>query len=172
MSIFNSLLNVQPVSRVRRNHGLEHATLNILAEQHPHLHLAGHSDMEGFWVIGDVSTEDLANAVDLALARMNAGESDLAIHPNCGTNFVTAGAAAGLTAWLVMLTSGRGLRQKLERLPLVISLATLALIAAQPLGLLVQARVTTSGVPGGLQVTQIMAGNQGRLKSHRVVTRG
>ena len=172
MGILDSFLNITAVSRVRRNHGLEHATLNILAQQHPHIYLAGHSDVQGFWVVGDVPTQDLADAVGQALDRMNAGERDLAIHPNCGTNFVTAGAAAGLAAWLVMLTGGRSLRQKLDRLPLVISMATLALIAAQPLGLILQARVTTSGQPGNLRVTEIMARQQGRLLTHRVVTQG
>jgi hypothetical protein len=172
MGLLNGLLTLQPVSRVRRNHGLEHATLNILAEQYPHAHLAGHSDVGGFWVIGDVPTEVLADAVTQALERMRAGEHGLAIHPNCGTNFVTAGAAAGVVAWLVMLPGGKTLRQKLERLPMVISLATLAIIAAQPLGLQLQAQVTTSGRPGDLAVIQVTAGQQGRLMAHRVATQG
>lgn len=172
MGILDSLLNTPAVSRVRRNHGLEHATLNILAQAYPHSYLAGHSDVGGFWVVGDVPTEVLADAVGQALDRMNAGEKELAIHPNCGTNFVTAGAAAGLAAWLVMLTGGRGIRQKLDRLPLVIAMATLALIAAQPLGFILQARVTTSGQPGNLKVIEIMAEQQGRLQAHRVLTQG
>ena len=172
MGILDSLLNLPSVSRVRRNHGLEHATLNILAEHFPHSHLAGHSDVAGFWVIGDVPTEAVAEAVGSALERMKAGEQDLAIHPNCGTNFVTAGAAAGIAAWLVMLTSGRSLRQRIDRLPMVISLATVAIIFAQPLGLLLQARVTTSGKPGDLQVTRIAAEQQGRFMAHRIVTQG
>jgi hypothetical protein len=172
MGLLDSFLSLPAVSRVRRNHGLEHATLNILAEQNPRLHLAGHSDVAGFWVVGDVPTEAVAEAVGLALERMKAGEQELAIHANCGTNFVTAGAAAGIAAWLVMLTSGRSLRQKIERLPMVISLATVAIIIAQPLGLILQARVTTSGKPGNLRVIQISAGQQGHFLAHRVVTQG
>lgn len=172
MGILDSLLALPAVSRVRRNHGVEHATLNILAEQFPRAHLGGHSDVGGFWVIGDVPTQAVADAVGLALERMRAGEHGLAIHPNCGTNFVTAGAAAGLVAWLVMLPGGKSIRQKVERLPMVISLATLAIIVAQPLGLLLQARVTTSGLPGDLAVTQIIADQQGRLLTHRVMTQG
>jgi hypothetical protein len=172
MGILDNLLSLPAVSRVRRNHGLEHATLNILAEQFPRAPLAGHSDVGGFWVIGDVPTQAVADAAGLALERMRAGEHGLAIHPNCGTNFVTAGAAAGLAAWLVMLPGGKSIRQKVERLPMVISLATLAIIVAQPLGLLLQARVTTSGLPGDLAVTQIIAGQQGQLLTHRVMTQG
>lgn len=172
MELLDIFLNLPAVSRVRRNHGLEHATLHILAEQYPHTHLAGHSDVAGFWVLGDVSTEAVADAVELALKRLRSGENELAIHPNCGTNFVAAGAAAGLAAWLVMLPGGQKLRDKLERLPMVVALATLAIIVAQPFGLLLQARVTTSGKPGDLQVTQITAGQQGRLQAYRVVTQG
>ncbi len=172
MGILDSFFNSNMVSRVRRNHGLEHATLNILAQQFPHTHMAGHSDPGGFWVMGDIPTQALADAVTQALDRLKAGEKDLAIHPNCGTNFVTAGAAAGLAAWLVMLIGGRSLRQKLDRLPLVVSAATIALILAQPLGLMLQAEVTTSGEPGSLKVTEIFANPQGRMQAHRVLTQG
>lgn len=63
-------------------------------------------------------------------------------------------------------------RDKLERIPLAASLATLALMLAQPVGLQVQERVTTSGKPGELQVVEIFASQRGRIKAHRVLTRG
>ena len=146
--------------------------MNILAAKHPRAALAGHSDLKGFWLLGDVATEDVAEAVFQALARMREGERELAIHANCGTNFVAVGLVAGVAAWLGMLGVGRGFRQKLERLPLVILLTTLAMIFAQPLGPLLQERVTTSGEPGDLQVTQIIATQQGPLKAHHIITRG
>ncbi len=163
---------VSPFSRLQRNHGLEHATLHILAENHPHLSLAGHSDLGGFWILGNVETDELRGAVNEALARMREGQHDLAIHPNCGTNFVTTGALAGIAAWLGMLGTGRDNRDKFERLPIVIGLATIALMAGQPLGLLMQARVTTSGYPGTLEVVDIQPRQRGRVRAHRVSTRG
>src|SRR5512146_3538660 len=90
------------ISRVRRNHGLEHATLHILSERHPGLPMAGHSDFGGFWIVGNLEVDDLQSAVDEALERMNNGEEELAIHPNCGTNFATAGVMAGGAAFLAM----------------------------------------------------------------------
>ena len=161
-----------PISRLQRNHGLEHATLHVLADSYPHLSLAGHSDVGGFWILGNVETEDLRSAVGEALARMKSGEHGLAVHPNCGTNFVATGALAGLAAWSGMLGAGRSTRDKFERLPIVIGLATLALIAGQPLGLLLQARVTTSGFPGDLEVVDIQPSQRGRVRAHRVITRG
>jgi hypothetical protein len=172
MTTVANILNTPPVSRVRRNHGLEHATLNVLAGRFPGVNMAGHSDLGGFWILGEVPTEAVEEAVTQALARMQAGEGGLAIHANCGTNFVATGIVAGLAAWLGMLGSGRRFRDKLERLPLVISLTSMALIFSQPLGPLLQARVTTSGEPGSLRVTQVIATHQGPFKAHHVITEG
>jgi len=160
------------ISRVRRNHGLEHATLHILARRFPQQGLAGHSDTRGFWLVGDVPSHEVEAAVREALARMRAGESGLAIHPNCGTNFATSGILAGVAAYLAVIGVGPRFRDKLERLPLAATLATLALIISQPLGTLLQARYTTSGVPGSLEVVAIHRRKRGKMMAHRVQTRG
>jgi hypothetical protein len=168
----SDLLAYPPISRVRRNHGLEHATLYVLAERRPGRSLAGHSDFRGFWIIGDVETEELNAAVSEALRRLNTGESQLAVHPFCGTNLATAGILAGGAAALAMFGAGRRWRDKLDRLPLAMSLATLALIFAQPLGMTLQREVTTSGVPGALRVVRITPQVRGQIKAHRVLTEG
>jgi hypothetical protein len=167
-----SILGVPAVSSIRRNHGLEHATLHILSQRYPGLSLAGHSNAAGFWLLGDVPTEAVRSAVDEALQRMRAGEHNLAVHANCGTNFVTAGTIAGVVGAMAMFGVGRRVKDKLERLPLAASLATIGLILAQPLGLLIQERITTSGQPGSLEVTDIKATRRGRLQAHRISTRG
>jgi hypothetical protein len=172
ISLLQPLLDIPFISRVRRNHGLEHATLNILSEHHPKLSLGGHSDGGGFWIVGNVETADLQEAVHQALTRMRSGEAELAVHPNCGTNFVTAGAMAGVAASFVMITAGKRLRDKLERLPVAISMATLALMVAQPVGLNVQANITTSGVPGMLEVDGVMLTRERTMRVHRVLTHG
>ena len=159
-------------SRVRRNHGLEHATLHVLAERFPSRPFGGHSDFRGFWIVGEIDTQDLADAVDEALQRLNAGEHHLAIHPDCGTNFVTSGAMAAGGALIGMLGVGKSKTDKLERLPLSITLATLALVAAQPLGLKLQGALTTDGHPRGLRVVEIMQRPRGGIMAHRVGTHG
>jgi hypothetical protein len=133
--------------------------------------MAGYSDPLGFWIVGNVPTETLQEAVEEALSRMRAGEHHLAVHPNCGTNMITAGTLAGAAGAFAMLGAGRRWQDKLERLPLAAILATLALILAQPLGLLLQSRLTTSGQPGALEVLEIRSQPQGRLTLHRVRTR-
>jgi hypothetical protein len=167
-----SMLTFSPVGRVRRNHGLEHATLHVLAQRNPRRALAGHSDLGGFWIIGELSGEEVASAAQEALGRLRAGEADLALHPNCGTNYATAGILAGLAGALAMAGAGRRLRDKLERLPMAATLATLALILAQPLGLMLQQRLTTAGEPEGLEVVKVVSKERGKLKMHRVLTEG
>lgn len=170
---FVDLLNFTPISRVRRNHGLEHATLHILSRRHPRMPLAGHSDWGGFWIVGDVPTEDLRSAAQEALSRLRNGERNLAVHPTCGTNYAAAGILAGVAASIAMFGARRRLRDVIERLPLAATLATLAMIAAQPLGLLLQERVTTSGSPEALEISEIIPKqHRGRLRVHRIVTEG
>jgi hypothetical protein len=165
-----TFLDAYPVGQIRRNHGLEHATLHVLAQRYPHMAAAGHSDMGGFWIIVNLPAEEVRSAVEEALRRLRNGESHLAVHPNCGTNIVTAGTLAGLAGALAMFGVGRRGKDKLERLPLAISLATLALIAAQPVGMFLQSNVTTSGNPGALEVIEIKSSQRGRVQAHRIIT--
>ncbi len=160
------------IERIRRNHGLEHATLHVLAERLPRRSMAGYSDWRGFWILGELSLDDLYAAVQEAQTRLQNGQAELAVHPNCGTNFVVSGSLAGLGAVLALFGVGRRKRDWLERLPLVASLATLALILAQPLGFLLQERLTTSPDGGSMQVLEITAGRQGTMPSFRILTRG
>jgi len=168
--LLQSLLDIPAVSSTRRNHGLEHATLHILSKRFPERNLAGHSDPNGFWLVGDVPTDAVQGAVDEALRRLRAGEHNLAVHPNCGTNLVTAGSLAGLAGAMGMWGAGPRKRDKLDRFPLVAVLATLALMLAQPLGMKLQKHITTSGIPEALEVTKITPTKRGRLKAHRVLT--
>lgn len=159
-------------ARIRRNHGLEHATLHILSKRFPRQSMAGYSDWRGFWIIADVPLEEVQIAVETARKRMRAGERELAVHPNCGTNFVVSGILAGIGATLALFGVGQRKRDWLERMPLVATMATLALIMAQPLGLLIQSRLTTSADLGDMQVVEIFSGRRGPLPAYRVLTRG
>ena len=118
-----TILDIPMLSRIRRNHGLEHATINILSVRFPYLRLAGYSFPGGFFILGEVPTADLREAVAQALSRMANGERTLAIHEHCGTNYVASGFVVGFLTWLGM-AGAKSNRDKVERLPLVISLAT------------------------------------------------
>lgn len=166
-----NVLDTPLFSRIRRNHGLEHATIHVLSEIFPYRPMAGYSYPGGFFIIGDIPTEHLREAAVEALSRLNNGERHLAIHPNCGTNFAVAGFLAGLLVWFGM-AGAKSRRQKVERLPLALTLATIGLIASQPLGSKVQERITTSGYPQGLSIEAIFPVRVGRFSVHQVVTKG
>lgn len=164
------LVNQPAFARLRRNHGLEHAAIHVLSEQHPGVGLVGHSSSTGFWIVGELDAEQVLEGVDRALERLRVGERHLAIHPNCGTNLVTSSLAAGLAGALAMTGSGRRTRDRLERLPLAVLLAMGALMLAKPLGTRLQQRVTTTGDPGKLRITGIRTHQRGGLSAHRVST--
>jgi len=160
------------LSRIRRNHGLEHATTHVISEKAPKRPYMGHSDSRGFWLIGEFSSEEVTDAAVEALARLRGGERQLAIHPNCGTIWATYGGASGLGAFIGMVGGGRRWRDKFKRLPLVVLLSTLALILAQPLAFRLHERYTTSGEPGDMEITEVIKTGFGGRTAHRVITRG
>jgi hypothetical protein len=166
-----TILEIPVIARIRRNHGLEHATINILSQRFPNCPLAGYSFPAGFFLLGDVPTGQVRDAVAQGLSRMSNGERSLAIHPNCGTNFVVTGFVAGALAWLGM-AGAKDRRDKVERLPLVITLVILGLIVSQPLGPKIQQRITTSGDPQGLSIVDIFPLRFGPFSLHRVITQG
>ncbi len=83
--------SVRHVVRVtRQHHALEHATLQILAEQVTTQELmGGYSDPGGFVLLGKLTSHQVEQAVHQALAALREGRSQLAIHPACGTNHLT-----------------------------------------------------------------------------------
>ncbi len=170
MEYINRALNFPPVSRIRRNHALEHATLQVLAKKYPRTSAAGYSDTRGFLILGNVSTDHLREGVSEALRRLQAGEAELAIHPNCGTNFAATGVVVGSLAWLAMVGANGSFSKKMERWPVVVMLATIGMILAQPLGPLLQAQFTTDGDIGELQVTEITRFEREGTPLHRVKT--
>ena len=158
------------LSRIRRNHGLEHATLNILSARHPGISLAGHSDAGGFWILGEINSEELFQTANLALEELASGKESLALHQNCGTNLLVSGFAAGLAGAAGMIGAGNRVREKIERLPVITALSVLALLVAKPLGPLVQKMVTTSGTPGSLKISSIKPYNFNGRPAHRIST--
>ena len=161
---------LKPFNRIRRHHGLEHATLQILS-RHTTNPLAGYSDAAGFWIVGQVTTQDVQNAVEEALTRLKAGEARLAVHPNCGTNYAISGLFAATAAWLGMLGCEGGFKKRLDRLPTLVTLVTLTLILTAPLGMIVQARYTTCADPGSMEVIAITTHLRGPVPIHRISTR-
>jgi len=153
------------LQRIRQIHALEHATIHILSWRYPQTRIVGRSTDSGFYIYGDVDTEALAAAASEALARLQRGEKELAIHPQCGTNLATAGVLAGLSAFLALV--GRP-RRRWTRLPEAITLATLAMLLSQPLGFLVQRYITTSPQVTDIAIKEIKRFDYGAVRVHKV----
>jgi hypothetical protein len=165
--ILDPILDLPPYLATRRNHALEHATLKILARKYDDKTLAGHSNPTGFFLFGDMTIEDIRNAIQEAMTRLRAGESDLAIHPGCGTNVATSMILPATFAW-IPLQGTRSNRWRLLLLPIALTLAVLGYFLSKPLGPWLQRNITTKADLGDLQVTGIVPVRKG---THRVTTK-
>jgi hypothetical protein len=161
------ILDLPLILETRRNHALEHATIHLLSRKHAGKRMAGHSNPTGFFLLGDLSTQQIWESATEAHARLNAGESGLAIHPGCGTNLATSALLAGTFAWVPL----RGTKSTLWRLmlvPLALLFAIVGYQLSRPLGPWLQEHVTTEADLGSLQIVDIVPVRKG---VHRVITK-
>ncbi len=154
------------IDDIRRNHGLEHATVAVLLARHGPQRLAGRAAADGFFIFGRVDEGALRSCVEEALARMQRGETSLAVSPLCGTNIAVTGA---VTAAATMATLARGPRGGVrDRFGNAFTAAMLGVVLAQPLGRLVQTHLTTRADLDGVELVGIRTLFPGMQK---VVTR-
>jgi hypothetical protein len=152
------------VRRTRQHHAIEHATIHILSERYPQRHFSGYSDPFGFTLYGEVDEHGLRRAIGDALLRLQAGESSLAIHPNCGTNLATSGALVTLVA----LITGSGRRGFWDRFATSLLFVIPALIVARPLGYRLQ-RYTTLADVADRWLAEIQPLKTGQRSTFRVL---
>jgi hypothetical protein len=148
---------------VRRNHALEHATVQImLARLGPTFHLVGRAARDGFFIFGDVPLDVLTESANDALRRMKQGESYWAITPLCGTNILVTGALSSLATFAVLKSSGG--KRVWDK---AMTASTFAVVLARPLGAWLQ-RYTTSA---DLSETEIVEVQQRSKRFFKVTTR-
>lgn len=160
-----SILDIEPIRRVRQNHAMEHATIHILTRQNPGLRLVARSTSKGFQVYGPVDTKTLASAASEALSRLQNGERELAVHPRCGTGVAVAGVLSGLAAFAAMQADRR---RRMSALPSVLLASTFAVLISQPLGLIVQRDVTTDPNLEGVRIGEIARHETEQMVVHQV----
>jgi hypothetical protein len=136
--------------RIRQNHALEHATITILSGYIPDLRVSARSSSRGFIIFGDVDLGQLRRALDEALRRLQAGEAELAIHPNCGTNL-----AVGISLATVGTLLGLASSRTRTRVASTAFSSVAGVMAARPLGEFVQKHVTTLPDLQGVRVSKI-----------------
>ena len=150
------------LAAIRRNHALEHATLTILSERLGHTtRMVGYSVPAGFFVFGNVPSNLLTDAADEALARLQKGESELAVAKHCGTNT----AVTGLLAMLAFSATAIGRAGR----PMVPAFAAAgAALAARPMGPVLQKYVTTDANVAGVSIARVLKTGRGGWTVHRV----
>jgi hypothetical protein len=154
------------ITTLRQNHALEHATMAILIRKVGlNVRVVGSATIDGFYVYGDISTEAIREAATEGLARLQRGEQELAVSPFCGTNITVAGMMAGIACLLAL--GGKDRRQLLPRAILV---ATWAIIAAQPIGRIVQKYLTTSPILSDVTIKRITRRGIGNRILHKIET--
>lgn len=156
------------VGTVRRNHALEHATISVLLRRLGRdIRVVGRATRDGYYLYANIPQELLEESTNEALARLKSGEGHLAVSPLCGTNLAVAGALAGVASMMALGSGGsRG-----ERMPNVIMASMLAVIAAQPVGRLVQRHLTTSPDLSDTEIVGIKSGGRGATRFFKVLTR-
>lgn len=136
--------------RLRRNHALEHATVNVIEESLGRkTRITGMAHENGFSLRGIVDPISTLNAARTALARLQAGERDLAVHPRCGSTLVAVNTLASLLFLLLLGITGR-----LSILNVVLALL-LAHVSGPFISRPVQRYVTTSQDVKGMEITGV-----------------
>ena len=154
------------VGSVRRNHSLEHATIAVLLRRMGRdVRMVGRATRDGYYLYADVPTELLDDCTHEALRRLKSGEGHLAVSAHCGTNILVAGVLAAVASTVAIGDGRRG-----ERLPTAILASMLAVVAAQPVGRMVQRYLTTSPDLEDTEIIGIKVSGRGGARFHKVVT--
>lgn len=128
------------INALRRNHGLEHATVAVLTQRFGLSRLAGRASSDGFFILADVDPQDLDASAREALRLMQGGHHGLAVSPMCGTNLAVTGMLTATAAAAVLSTGTTR-----QRLPNAFLAATLATVASPLVGRWIQRHLTTRG---------------------------
>ncbi|MEM9773784.1 MAG: DUF6391 domain-containing protein [Chloroflexota bacterium] len=151
------------ITQIRRNHGLEHATIHLLSSKFKGFGAQGNASLNGFYLnlFGDIPEEEIEDAARSALARMKAGEEELALHPNCGTVLLTTAALATIAGQSVFAFEKRRFgRSSLSTsdyaaaFPTAILAVVAALIVSKPVGMYFQS-YTTTGKTGDMKIVRV-----------------
>ena len=154
------------IQQTRQSHALEHATIHVLSRRQPGAQLMGRSTPLGFYVYGNVSTSTIAAAAGEALARLQAGESQLTVHPRCGTNLAVSALFGSIASLLVLRRRRRSIWEELPELFLAL---TAAWLVAQPAGYSFQEHVTTTPHVQNVRIGAIERQTGSRQTVHRVI---
>lgn len=143
------------MTRLRRHHALEHATVAVLVELRGRkTTLAALSDPGGFTLVGPIERRELQDAARQALDRLRFGDRALAVTDDCGSTLLVTGVAGAVVA---AATLGR---RPFANFPLAVGLIALVSRLAPAWGRSVQRQFTVDPALEGAHV--------GRVRSWRL----
>ena len=153
--------------QVRKNHGLEHATVWVLLKGGMRPPLGGYSTAGGFFIFGRASLDVVTEAAHEALERLRSGQRQIAISPHCGTNLVTGAVLAGVLSGVMMRRREKRPRRFAAAAAMIIG----ATMVSRPLGNALQRLYTTLADVDDLEIVEVQRVWQGPYPLHRVRTR-
>jgi hypothetical protein len=136
--------------RMRQNHALEHATINVLRQRYRVSGLVGMPAEDGFHLRGRVAPETVIRATQEALRRLKRGERELGWSRRCPTSLV----GTQLLLAVVFLATVLGIWQEFTAPPLLAALLAAVLLGA-PLSPYLQRLLLVDPSPGQLQFRDV-----------------
>lgn len=122
----------------RRNHALEHATVNILEEKYPGRQFGGFAEKTGFRLLGWLPPPEVVyEAAQEGINRLQSGEKNLAYHKRCGTSVVIFNLLFAIIVVMILFGIGK------FSIGTWIILMLLAAFISKPFGMLAQRYMTT-----------------------------
>ena len=137
-SVPKQIYQIATNQNLRKNHGLEHATINILEKELGYNGLAGYAEENGFYIMGVRNPDFVEEAARKGLRLMKNGKEGLAIHKRCGTSMTVANFLSAIIFLVLLFYSGH-----FSILNMIIAIV-LSNIFGPFLGQLVQKKLTTS----------------------------
>lgn len=105
-SVPKQIYQIATNPKLKKNHGLEHATINILEKEYGYNNLAGYAEEDGFYIMGVNNTVYVEEAARKGLSLMKEGKDKLAIHKRCGTSMTVANFLSAVIFLILLLSSG------------------------------------------------------------------
>lgn len=154
---------------IRKNHAIEHATINVLEQSVGHeLNISGLSQENGFYIAGIQNADMVEEAAIRGLNLLKQGHCELAIHRRCGTDIAIANFTTALVFLVLLISTGT-----VRILNIIIALIISNLISPY-LGQYIQKYFTTSCAVQntGIVGLQYEIGRENYSLLHRYFPRG
>ncbi len=100
LTVPGQLIKIAVNPRLRSNHSLEHATVNVIEEKYGPQRVSGFAREDGFVLQGHFTPALVEICAREGLTRMKRGETSLRVHRKCGTSILSS----NLLASVVFLT--------------------------------------------------------------------